>query len=275
MEILKMNGASLFKLFLFLSLGFHVFAFSLLSILFPDIKITPFQPLHIEVSLLPLTMEKRELLKKVEKRIIVRSPELRVRSIEEAPLLKRVEREEETKITQVEKGEVTPPRKEQEPITLPPAQNEMRVVSISESKPSPLESEKKEMENRQEEGVVVASLGNPILQSRPSEKPEMAMKSPALSESDIIFVQPRYAENPRPLYPREAKRKGYEGEVLLRVEVLSNGRVGEIEVKRSSGYDLLDRSAMIAVKQWRFIPAKRGETPVPAWVNIPIAFQLR
>ncbi len=88
-------------------------------------------------------------------------------------------------------------------------------------------------------------------------------------------ARPRYAQNPKPTYPQEAREKGYEGEVILRVEVLPNGRVGQIEVKNSSGYELLDRSALTAVKQWKFIPAKKGETPIPLWVNIPVKFQLQ
>jgi TonB family protein len=88
-------------------------------------------------------------------------------------------------------------------------------------------------------------------------------------------AQPRYAQNPKPAYPREAREKGYEGEVILRVEVLPNGRVGQIEVKNSSGYELLDRSALAAVRQWKFVPAKNGETPIPLWVNIPVKFQLQ
>lgn len=88
-------------------------------------------------------------------------------------------------------------------------------------------------------------------------------------------ARPRYAHNPKPAYPQEAREKGYEGEVMLRVEVLPNGRVGQIEVKNSSGYELLDRSALTTVKQWRFVPAKKGETPIPLWVNIPVKFQLQ
>jgi len=88
-------------------------------------------------------------------------------------------------------------------------------------------------------------------------------------------ARPRYAQNPKPTYPQEAREKGYEGEVILRVEVLPNGRVGQIEIKNSSGYELLDRSALTAVKQWRFVPAKKGETPISLWVNIPIKFQLQ
>ena len=85
---------------------------------------------------------------------------------------------------------------------------------------------------------------------------------------------PRYAKNPKPVYPQEAREKGYQGEVLLKVEVLSNGQVGQLEVKRSSGYEVLDQSALTTVKQWKFIPARKGEVAIPVWVNIPIKFQL-
>jgi protein TonB len=73
----------------------------------------------------------------------------------------------------------------------------------------------------------------------------------------------------------EAREKGYEGEVVLKVEVLINGRVGQIEIKKSSGYELLDHSALTTVKQWRFIPAKKGDVAIPLWVNIPVKFQLQ
>jgi len=85
---------------------------------------------------------------------------------------------------------------------------------------------------------------------------------------------PRYANNPSPVYPPEARAQGYEGEVLLRVEVLGNGRVGQIEVKKSSGHKVLDQSALMTVKQWKFIPAKKGDIAIPFWVNVPIKFQL-
>jgi TonB family protein len=89
------------------------------------------------------------------------------------------------------------------------------------------------------------------------------------------FTQPKYAENPKPLYPQEAREKGYQGEVMLKAEVLANGQVGQVEVKKSSGYKLLDRSASATVKQWKFIPAKKGKEEIPFWVNIPIKFQLK
>jgi TonB family protein len=86
---------------------------------------------------------------------------------------------------------------------------------------------------------------------------------------------PRYAVNPKPSYPDEAREKGYEGDVLLRVEILPNGRVGHIGVKRTSGYEVLDQSALLTVRQWRFIPARKGGEAIPFLVNIPIKFYLQ
>jgi TonB family protein len=275
-----MNGTWNLKLFVSISLGLHFFVLSLLSILLPDFKITQLPPLNIEVSLIPLAREEREPLRKVEERNKVRSKEeepLRIVEKKETEIKSEppVTSHEERKVSPVEKVEVTLPKKEQEPVSTSPVQSEVKIVSIGKPKPFPSNNEKIEMGSKKEERVVLASLGNPVSSVNPSEKSWMAMKSPSLSESEILFAQPRYAENPKPLYPQEARKKGYEGEVLLRVEVLSNGRVREIEVRRSSGHEVLDRSAIAAVKQWRFVPAKKGETPVPVWVNIPVTFQLR
>ncbi|MBI4230395.1 MAG: energy transducer TonB, partial [Planctomycetes bacterium] len=48
----------------------------------------------------------------------------------------------------------------------------------------------------------------------------------------------------RPAYPALAIRRGYEGAVLLRIEVLADGAVGRVEVARTSGFAVLDRAAL-------------------------------
>jgi len=85
---------------------------------------------------------------------------------------------------------------------------------------------------------------------------------------------PGYAENPKPVYPLEAQQKGHEGKVVLAVEILPNGLVGEVQVDKSSGYETLDHCAVETVKKWKFIPAKKGGVAIPCWVNIPFKFQL-
>ena len=64
------------------------------------------------------------------------------------------------------------------------------------------------------------------------------------------------------------------GKVLLRVYVNVEGRAEQIDIQVSSGFPRLDKAAIEAVKQWRFVPARQGEQPVAARVNVPITFQL-
>jgi protein TonB len=85
---------------------------------------------------------------------------------------------------------------------------------------------------------------------------------------------PQYGNNPLPAYPSMARKMGHEGVVLLAAEILSDGRVGQLAVKKSSGHPTLDQSALDAVKKWKFIPAKWMGKAVSAWVDVPVKFQL-
>jgi TonB family protein len=52
----------------------------------------------------------------------------------------------------------------------------------------------------------------------------------------------------------------------------TDGPVGQIAVKKSSGYEVVDQSALVAVKQWKFIPARKGEVAIPVWVTSRLNF---
>jgi len=88
------------------------------------------------------------------------------------------------------------------------------------------------------------------------------------------LAKPAYGTRTVPRYPRIARRRGYQGIVVLKVLVSERGEVEDIQVLKSSGFSILDKSAVKEVKKWRFIPAKRGDTPVSCWVEIPIKYQL-
>ncbi|MGH7891797.1 MAG: energy transducer TonB [Thermodesulfobacteriota bacterium] len=83
-----------------------------------------------------------------------------------------------------------------------------------------------------------------------------------------------YGVNPKPNYPKIAKRHGYEGLVVLNVFVLESGNVGKIEIRQSSGYGVLDNSALDAVRKWVFIPGKKNGRAMSSWVVVPIRFDL-
>lgn len=83
-----------------------------------------------------------------------------------------------------------------------------------------------------------------------------------------------YLNNPRPPYPTTARQMGYQGTVLLNVEVLAEGRAGEVLIKTSSGYAILDKAALQTVKTWRFSPARRFGEAITMWFLVPVRFTL-
>ena len=83
-----------------------------------------------------------------------------------------------------------------------------------------------------------------------------------------------YLRNPPPRYPLAARRSGDEGTVMLRVLVTIEGTAARVELDRSSGSASLDGAALEAVRNWRFVPARRGTQNVEDWVRVPVVFRL-
>jgi protein TonB len=92
----------------------------------------------------------------------------------------------------------------------------------------------------------------------------------------IVFSQrPRFRlARPAP-YPPRAIELGQQGDVVFRVRLQPDGSVAEIVLWRSSGHDLLDKSALAAVRGFQFLPELRNGHAVAAWVEFPIRFHLR
>jgi len=83
---------------------------------------------------------------------------------------------------------------------------------------------------------------------------------------------PRLLSAPAPEYPRSALRAGASGNVVLRIEVRPDGRVGDVSVVESSRHRELDRAAVRAVRRWRFEPALQDGRPVAGVVQQVISF---
>jgi len=108
--------------------------------------------------------------------------------------------------------------------------------------------------------------------------PPVVTASPAVAAAPVVDSEPdykaSYLNNPRPAYPMAARRMGWEGRVILNVEVLTDGACGAVSVSHSSGHDVLDNAAMATVKSWRFIPARHAGQIVTQWFKVPIVFLL-
>lgn len=111
--------------------------------------------------------------------------------------------------------------------------------------------------------------------SRPMPLPTTSHSEDARADAQPLqAAKPDYAYNPQPDYPVLLREQGVGGVVWLRVWVDSEGHPGEIKLAKGSGYRLLDDAALRAVRQWRFVPAKKGEQKLASWVEFPIRFTL-
>lgn len=79
---------------------------------------------------------------------------------------------------------------------------------------------------------------------------------------------------PNPEYPLKARRNNWEGVTVLKILIETNGQVGKVTVLQSSGYDILDRAAVKAVKGWRYRPVLENGFAVTRQAQVRIKFVL-
>ena len=83
------------------------------------------------------------------------------------------------------------------------------------------------------------------------------------------------ASIPQPIYPKESRRLGEQGKVLLEVEIKSDGSIGEIKVLEHPGHERLVKAAIEAIKKARIEPALEDGKPIASTVRVPFNFVLR
>jgi len=76
-----------------------------------------------------------------------------------------------------------------------------------------------------------------------------------------------------PQYTHEAKEEKIQGTVVMRMVIDQNGRAQDIEIVRSLD-EGLDQSAVDAVSEWQFGPAKKDGKPVRCLATIEVNFRL-
>lgn len=167
-----------------------------------------------------------------------------------------------------------PPAPVVEPPPAPPPPEPAKPSRRPKPKPKP---KPKPVPRPEPTPVAAAPEPTPTPPPRPPQEPVQIARAPETTPA-ITTVAPRfdaaYLRNPAPQYPRVSRRRGEQGQVLLRVRVTTAGRPAEVELERSSGYRRLDQAAIDTVRRWRFVPASRAGDAVEADVLVPINFRL-
>lgn len=158
------------------------------------------------------------------------------------------------------------PPKPVEPIKEPPPVEKKK----PEIKPPPVLKPKAVLKAEKPAAETINTVAAP-----PPPPPPPKVEAPA---PEPVVQPPRVdakqKDNPPPDYPAAARRMGQQGTVILEVFILTNGSVGEIRLKTSSGHTRLDEAAIEAVKKWRYLPATRGDKPIDYWYTQPVKFVL-
>ena len=102
-------------------------------------------------------------------------------------------------------------------------------------------------------------------------KSEMQKIEFELTEVD---TPPRVTRKAPPIYPFGAKRKGINGQVMIRCLVGIDGKPSKLKIIQSVPKGVFDDAGLSAVQKWRFKPGILGGESVPTWVRIPFKFSL-
>lgn len=162
----------------------------------------------------------------------------------------------------------TPPRPQAEPRPAPtPAPAPVRELPPSERAPvAPPQPPAATTEPE----VAAESTPAPASPAAPATSGDSSATGPVTPpRSDAAHLN-----NPKPVYPAVSRRLKEEGTVVLDVFIQTDGSVGDVRVKRSSGYPRLDEAALTAVRRWKYVPARRGSEPLALWHSQSLVFSL-
>ncbi len=89
-----------------------------------------------------------------------------------------------------------------------------------------------------------------------------------------VFKAPKAIESPPPSYPKTESDQLHEGWVQVNFMVSPQGEPYEIVVVESTGNKAFERTAINAVRNWKFEPATLANTPIDASQNLKLVFTM-
>jgi protein TonB len=93
-------------------------------------------------------------------------------------------------------------------------------------------------------------------------------------EAREVDREPRLVSRVPPIYPYSARRRGINGEVVVRFLVDTSGRVNKLTIVRAQPKGIFEQAVEQSINRWRFKPGYFQGRPVATWVVLPIRFKL-
>lgn len=177
-----------------------------------------------------------------------------------------------------------PPKLEHSSIVLSVAEQEDEKAPPSDLE-SLVESSLKEVTKVETDRLLLADSSSPVsiplefeLPEMPEPKFEAEIRVETVSAPEQAAVEgtgPEAEGRIVPKYPRGARKRGEEGEVILKLEIDVAGIVKAAAIIDSSGFPELDLAAVNAALGAKFKPALQAGSPIPSVLNLKFAFKLK
>jgi protein TonB len=104
------------------------------------------------------------------------------------------------------------------------------------------------------------------------QQEQQQSQSPPQARISLQVAPGLLVKKVQPKYPKEARKKGVEGSVVMKAIISKTGDIEDLSLV--SGDPLLVPSAMKAVKQWKYRPYILEGRPVEVDTRITVNFRL-
>ena len=152
------------------------------------------------------------------------------------------------------------------PMELPP--------EIRPEKRLPPESGEYKSPEPKEEPRLIESVKDMRHETVDTESQSAQPSQPSSLTQARVDAPPRPRRTIKPEYPKGARQRGEQGNVTLEIEIGVDGVCGAARVAVSCGFAELDAAAVKAALAARFVPAKKGNSPVSSVARLTLSFRL-
>ena len=224
----------------------------------------------IEITLPPIEKpqevkpapQQRLETKKEEKRV---TKQRAVKEVRQTPIQEKAENFEKPSPPIPQERAILEPVKEQaQAQASPPAQPAPPAPQPQESPPLPAPSPAPPPPQAKPQQQETASSPAQIQARRPT----------AGEENELInyFARIKTLVERNKRYPQEARRRGQEGTVVLRISIREDGSLGSVSIVKSSGYSSLDGETLRVIRSIGRFPPPPGGRPIE--FNLEVEYKL-
>jgi TonB family protein len=100
----------------------------------------------------------------------------------------------------------------------------------------------------------------------------LAMAACATVKHPPVLTPPVLKKAMTPVYPRTAMMANHVGVMVMKISVRASGKVSDVSLVKTAGFNELDQAAMFPAHFWYFTPATADGVATDSTIRIPVSF---